>query len=227
MEFIPGSSLALILKNGNILPAKIALVILRQLIDALNAVHSSGFVHRDLTPENVILVKNDINSIKRIIAKMNQDNDNISDIEIKLIDFNTCTPINYDGFVDAKIHGKPLYFPPEVWENNLYYPESDVYQLGILIYEVLVGEPPFFDTNIRKIKELHLSKKPDLDRIKSIHNEERHNLIDKIVQIVGKMLDKNFHNRPSLKEIDNFLYSGSIISSSSVTRLLQINAAKT
>ena len=113
MEYVPGPTLAAVLEKGR-LPAVRAINIARRLCWGLEASHRAGVVHRDLKPSNVILAP-DVES---------------SD-EPKLIDFAL-----------VKTAKSPIYQSPEQLAGKDVDARSDVYGLGVLLYEMLVGKPP-------------------------------------------------------------------------------------
>merc|ERR1712228_51415 len=115
--------------------------LIKQVGSALQYIHSLGIVHRDLKPENLMYCNAHDSNIKVIdfglsnrIKTMNEATDNPVDI------FSLRTPC-----------GTPHYAAPELIRNQAYGAPVDCWSLGIIIYMLLCGFPPFFDTNIKKL----------------------------------------------------------------------------
>ena len=130
MEYLRGESLRDRLLHGPLTPAQ-ALPILRQVADALDAVHAQGVVHRDIKPSNVML---------------------LPDGTAKLLDFGVSrqsddTTITGTG----ALVGSPAYLSPEQVRGAEGTPASDLWAMGALLYEMLAGHPPFTGKNIPSV----------------------------------------------------------------------------
>ncbi len=130
MELLEGLTLERHVKTCGRLPVTEALPIIRQLARALAAAHSAGITHRDLKPENVFLTF---------------DEDGVA--TPKLLDFGIAKLKGQTASVhktrSGAPMGTPLYMSPEQVYGREIDHRSDIYSLGILIYEVLTGAPPF------------------------------------------------------------------------------------
>jgi calcium-dependent protein kinase len=106
-----------------------AAFIMEQLFSCISYLHSKGIIHRDLKPENIMT-----------------ESKNIGDLNIKLIDFGSAYILsksnNYTSKLKLKI-GTPYYMAPEVI-NGHYDSKCDIWSLGVIMYVLLSGEPPFF-----------------------------------------------------------------------------------
>ena len=102
-----------------------AAYIMKQILCALNYLHSFGIVHRDIKPENMLV-------------EPNSSNENIN---IKLIDFGTCNYIKDNKNLTLKV-GSPYYIAPEVLNKN-YNKKCDIWSAGVILYILLLGYPPF------------------------------------------------------------------------------------
>ena len=122
MEYLDGNTLAERLTAGPLTPAQAA-PILAQVADALDAVHAAGIVHRDIKPTNVML---------------------LPEGGVKLLDFGVARQ-SEDTTVTAthSIVGSPTYMAPEQVQGELGDAASDRWALGVLLYEMLAGKPPF------------------------------------------------------------------------------------
>jgi len=123
MEYIQGKTVIDVLRERGAFPFGYALRILGQVLSALDKVHASGIVHRDLKPGNIMIDEDD-----RAI----------------LMDFGLAKP-QYDRSVttDHTIIGTPEYMAPEVAEGQDADARSDLYAVGIVLYEMVTGQVPF------------------------------------------------------------------------------------
>ncbi|MBS0374934.1 MAG: protein kinase [Proteobacteria bacterium] len=113
----------------------------RQVAEALGAIHEAGFVHRDLKPSNVMLRADD---------------------SLALIDFGLARPALRDSAVTARNVrvGSPSYMAPEQIEGLPPDHRCDLYALGVLFYELLTGSLPFNAETVPEILALHLRARP-------------------------------------------------------------------
>jgi Protein kinase domain len=133
MEYVEGASAdVLVARHGPFSPARATAVIL-QLAGALDLAHSSGIIHRDVKPGN-ILIK--------------------SDGTAKLSDFGMA--ISSMNASQAGVRaGTPHYFAPEVWRGEPASVASDIYALGATYYHLLSGRPPFTASTIPELGMAH------------------------------------------------------------------------
>jgi formylglycine-generating enzyme required for sulfatase activity len=123
MEFLPGRTLAQILKEEGSLPPRQVAEIAQQLASALDYAHARGFVHRDIKPSNIII-----------------DDEG----HVTLTDFGTVKPAEGTKLTAPWMSiGTPEYMSPEQIGGLVVKPASDIYSLGIVCYEMLSGQVPF------------------------------------------------------------------------------------
>ena len=132
MEFVLGKTLADIVRGHGKLSAAEAVLIGEDLCRALSAVHSAGFIHRDVKAKNV----------------MRDDSG-----RIVLMDFGTGRSADARGMNDRA--GTPLYMAPEVIEDGQASARSDVYSLGVLLYNLVTGEYPVNARSIEELRDAH------------------------------------------------------------------------
>ena len=125
MEWVEGRLLRQAISESGKMPAQRAIDITLQILDALQYIHSQGVVHRDLKPENIMLQAGD---------------------RIKLIDFGIASQVGakrltYAGFTQAL--GSPDYISPEQVRGKRGDSRSDLYAVGVMLYEMLAGRTPF------------------------------------------------------------------------------------
>ncbi|HEY5933261.1 MAG TPA: serine/threonine-protein kinase, partial [Kofleriaceae bacterium] len=148
MEYLSGGTLSTLIRNESPLPPERALGIGLQVADALGASHKCGIVHRDLKPDNIIL----------------QPRGRERDF-VKLLDFGIAKLTN-----DAQgsrrtrtgiVMGTPAYMSPEQCEGRGSIDHrTDIYALGILLYEMLTGRVPFVGEGYGEILVQHLTRQP-------------------------------------------------------------------
>jgi serine/threonine-protein kinase len=149
MEFLSGRTLSEVIQAESPLTPERALTIALQVADALGASHRTGIVHRDLKPDNIILMRR------------GREHD-----FVKLLDFGIAKLTGTDGMSSHKtktglVLGTPAYMSPEQCEGkpNVDH-RTDVYALGIVLYEMLVGRVPFIGEGYGEILVQHLTAKP-------------------------------------------------------------------
>lgn len=147
LEFVRGKSLGQLIAEGPIEPVR-ALGIVRQMLCGIDAAHQVGVVHRDLKPDNVMLV----------------DRDGTGDV-VKILDFGVAKlDLGSDGqtaFTKAgTIVGTPEYMAPEQAGGANIDGRADLYALGVIAYEMLAGVPPFVAKDSVAIMTKHLTEAP-------------------------------------------------------------------
>ena len=123
MEFLDGETLAQRLHREGKLAPEQALIIGRQLCAGLSAAHRAGILHRDLKPSNIILSRNEPGSIRAVIT-----------------DFGLACESHLQSEIEG---GTPRYMAPELWEGKKPGKASDVYALGVILYEMITGTKSF------------------------------------------------------------------------------------
>ncbi len=122
MELLEGETLAARLERDGKLAPEVALGILRQMVEGLEAAHAAGVVHRDLKPSNVMMVG------ERVV----------------ITDFGLSRSLSAVGLTaTGGALGTPAYMAPEQIEGGEIGPATDVYSLGVLLYELVTGVLPF------------------------------------------------------------------------------------
>ena len=139
-EYVPGSDLRKSMGRNRKLEFSQACAIVLQIADALTYLHGCGVIHLDLKPENIILFKG----------------------RIKLIDFGLAVKSTLPDLLAEDFsspHGTPFYIAPEQIAGIRSEPRSDIYSLGVILYEMLTGELPF--PRSTKLSDTRLRLKSD------------------------------------------------------------------
>jgi serine/threonine-protein kinase len=142
MEFAPGQLLRVLLHQQGKLPAERAARIAVAICEALDYIHSRGVVHRDLKPENIMVEGED---------------------RIKLIDFGIASRTGARRLTFGKLShvmGTPDYIAPEQVQGKRGDARTDVYALGVILYEMLTGHTPFPGSNPLVIMQNRLVARP-------------------------------------------------------------------
>jgi len=142
MEFVEGRSLRAVLGDGRPLPPEQALDLARQVTEALAHLHGHGVVHRDIKPENILVT---------------------SDGQIKIFDFGialdeSARRLTWFGLSNPV--GTPDYMAPEQIGGRRGDARTDVYAIGMLLYEMLTGKLPFVAANPHALMRLKANEEP-------------------------------------------------------------------
>jgi tRNA A-37 threonylcarbamoyl transferase component Bud32 len=149
MDCLEGDTLYDVIVANKGLPLDRAVDIFRQTCDGLAHAHKKGIVHRDLKPSNVVLVNEDDGSETA-----------------KIVDFGLAKLHKPEGAEEARltqsgmVFGSPLYMSPEQCQGMVLDARSDVYSLGVMMYETLAGSLPFQSDSFFNIALLHIHSKP-------------------------------------------------------------------
>jgi serine/threonine protein kinase len=178
MELLEGESLSAYLKRAGALPEVTAIALLRQAADALAAAHQKGIVHRDLKPENMFLVPD------TLVPGGNR---------LKLLDFGIAKLIEDSTLTQSgAVMGTPPYMSPEQCHNAKSADQrSDLYSLGIMLFEMLCGRLPFIRESRLEYLIAHVNEEPPLVK------KYNPSVSDSIAAITTRLLAKNPDDRYS------------------------------
>ena len=140
-EYIDGESLKQLVDRNGPLPARRAIELALQVADALAFAHQAGLVHRDVKPQNVLVTE---------------------DGEAKVTDFGIARSLDVEHGVTqtGTVLGTSNYLSPEQARGQTITPATDVYSLGVVLYELLTGEVPFPGDNFVAVAMKHINEPP-------------------------------------------------------------------
>ncbi len=141
VELVRGHTLRTLLKEHAPLPPEVAASIAMDLLAALGHAHGEGVVHRDVKPENVLLEH-------RALSAEPPPSGNEPRVKVKLTDFGIAKLLDAKGVTSTgQVLGSPAHMAPEQIEGGEVDARSDVFGMGVLLYECLVGHLPFEGNN--------------------------------------------------------------------------------
>lgn len=178
MDFVNGEPLASAISRSGCLPLSRCIDVAMQAADALAHAHKAGVIHRDLKPGNIMLVTDDSGRE-----------------QVRIVDFGiakiTAPESGHSLTQTGEVFGSPLYMSPEQCEGTRVDQRSDIYSLGCVLYETLVGKPPHRGDSPLSTALKHINDEPDT------LNEARPDISFSadLENIVSRMLEKDFTMR--------------------------------
>jgi serine/threonine-protein kinase len=178
MELVRGVSLRELLRREGHLDVPRAVALMRDICAGVGAAHRRGIVHRDIKPDNIIVLPPDEEGERE---------------RVKVVDFGIAKLRDMAGdstlTQTGAMVGTPFYMSPEQCRGEALDARADVYSLGALLYEMLAGQPPFVATSITGVISKHLTEPPPSvpDNLKVPHALEA---------AIARALDKNPEARP-------------------------------
>lgn len=198
MEYARGKSLKDYIVDGDDLSYVQKTLVLRQVADALSAIHAREICHRDIKPANIIVDKS---------------------LTVKLTDFGIAHLPGSELTLTANIIGTPTYMSPEAFVSAKVDERSDIFSLGSVAYEFLLGRKPFVGDNMRAlVKAIQTAKPTEPCKVDA-------DFPPKLQRILAKMLKKSPQQRYDtasdlVAEFDDYLNDASAGVGASIKRLI-------
>jgi tetratricopeptide (TPR) repeat protein/predicted Ser/Thr protein kinase len=176
MQFVHGEDLAAILRRENRLPVEMILTIFRQICEGLAAAHDKGVLHRDLKPQNIMV-----------------DAEN----HVYVMDFGLAKAIDRSSMTQTgEIMGTPAYMSPEQVKGEKLDLQSDIYSLGMLLYEMITGRRPYDEGSLYEVMMRRLKSSPPPA------GEIRPDIPDYLLRILDRCIEINKNLRyGSIREV--------------------------
>lgn len=130
MEFLEGKSVQTLVEEQNILPVETIIPMYEQVCSALDSAHTHKIVHRDIKPANIMILKSGL---------------------VKVMDFGIAKMMSTGMTQAGQILGTPNYMSPEQVRGRAVDGRSDIFSLGVILYELVTGEKPFSGQNITTV----------------------------------------------------------------------------
>jgi serine/threonine protein kinase len=171
MELVEGRSLQALLDAGQLFPLPRVTKLMEQICSALDFAHQRNVVHRDIKPANLMLN---------------------SDDTVKITDFGTAKILQFGTAQTAHVMGTPSYMSPEQVKGKPVDGRSDIFSLGVILYELMTGEKPFPGQNITTVIYKIINEEPIPPR--SLDSSIHPGLSDVITHALAKDPSARFQN---------------------------------
>ena len=205
LEYVEGQTLRERLEQER-LSAKEAIRNTRAIADALCVAHENDFLHRDLKPENIMLGKDgqlrvlDFGLSRLLRVKGTSDQDSNDEL--------FRTSILKDPYISGHqgLRGTPAYMAPEQWKAEEIGPKTDIWSLGLIMYEMLFGRHPYHEVHNMAVLASRVSSSDPVPQPSS----SRH-VSSNVIELLSQCLAKDAAKRPSAQDIvrtlEHFLVS--------------------
>ncbi len=180
MEYVEGNSLTQIIAKKKQLSISDVIYIGSRVANGLQAAHSNGLVHRDIKPGNILIT---------------------SEGRVKVTDFGIVAIQNESSDITktGSVLGTATYISPEQARGESVSTQSDLYSLGIVLYELLVGKPPFEGDSPVGIATKHLTDKPE--KLTGVRKDIPRGLENAVLKLLNKNSNDRFKSAEDLRAV--------------------------
>ena len=165
MEFLEGVDLRQHCKQGDLLPLRKVLDIISEVAIALDYAHSQGVIHRDVKPGNIMILKNG---------------------KVKVTDFGIAKAISSTQTKSGVVLGTPNYMSPEQVNGQKIDGRSDLFSLGVVLFELLTGQVPFHGKNMTNL----------LYQITQVRHPSARDINPKVPKVCDQIINKALEKDP-------------------------------
>lgn len=209
MEYLEGQSLEdLITEQGKLAPER-AVKLFSQICDALEHAHHKGVIHRDMKPSNVIVA-----------------NDGSGEEFVKILDFGIAEIMHSSMGETLKlattqqVFGSPIYMSPEQCLNKNFDSRSDIYSLGVSLFQALTGDVPFVGETIVEMIHKHCHEAPP--KMKEVGSETP--VPEALEAVVARCLEKVPADRPqSMSQVKELLQQSVAVAGNREARFIRLS----
>lgn len=197
MESLTGTSLEDLIDRKGALPLHRALNVANQMALALAAAHETGIVHRDLKPDNIMLIRKP--GRRDLIRKVEGDGENTLVVEreaeydfVKILDFGIAKVVGPEQSAPSKtlagaVFGTPEYMSPEAARGTEVDFRADIYSLGVILFDMLCGRPPFEAQAAADVLAMQIRDDPPSPRTIAPQYE----ITEQVEQLIFRSMKKN------------------------------------
>ena len=184
MEYLEGDLLTRKIENDGGLPPIDAIKVVQQILGSLHEAHAKGIIHRDLKPDNIYLA----------------EVDGTPDPVVKVLDFGIAKVFEGENTFDqletqaGTVFGTPRYMSPEQAQGKTLDARSDIYSVGVLLYQLLTGLAPFRDEDAVVVMAKHIRDKPEPPNKVAPERRIPSSLNRAVLKALEKQPDKRFQS---------------------------------
>lgn len=190
MEYCEGGDLSTFIKTNGPLKESTTRRFFRHLALGLQALRKENIIHRDLKPHNLLLTEESDNAI------------------LKIADFGLAKTVEND-LMSNTICGTPLYMAPEIQNKEEYGPSADLWSVGTILYEMVMGIPPYKGSNVEELKSNIQNGNVVFPEVSSNCSAECIDLMKRLLQVDPnqRITFEEFFNHPFLHQDDTGIES--------------------
>ncbi|MBX9725553.1 MAG: serine/threonine-protein kinase, partial [Candidatus Obscuribacterales bacterium] len=148
MDFLDGKDLDTLIQDSGYLTPDEVVPIFTQICDAMTITHEQGIIHRDMKPGNIFIITKDNKPLVKLV-------------DFGMAKFQPSADRHSQSLTQpGEVFGSPYYMSPEQCTGLKLDARSDIYSMGVLMYEALTGRPPFLADNMVEMAQMHIYEKP-------------------------------------------------------------------